>query len=383
MRLVLICASLCFLTGCASEHSVLRHALRTEIEANPRAVGILIAVLISIIIVLLLAVAVSLRRRRNPPPPERRSFPDWLASVPGTGADLQDLKTYARAVHWTTNDINTLRQTIENDPVISQADKVRRASTLGAFYERWQRESSYQAGGFLDKLMPYVFDNGIGIFLSFFAVAVFLVLAVGMSNSSFFSSLAQVDQARGLITFLVAISAVAVILLTAINIFWGNTQAEFKERFTAAKDLVTLVVGVLGTILGFYFGSVSSDHLLQLSFDKPGSYSSVSAGSNIPVTATAKNGVSPFNFDLLVLDAQGNLISKDAENKQSDKAFISQDIKAPPKPGNYSIVLLLRDSKGQQTKSTVDFIVKDDAGTSTALIPKTAPTGPPGQKDGK
>jgi hypothetical protein len=191
-----------------------------------------------------------------------------------------------------------------------------------------------------------------------------------MSNSSFFSSLAQVDQARGLITFLVAICAVAVILLTAINIFWGN-DAKFDDRFKAAKDLVTLVVGVLGTILGFYFGSASSDHLLQLSFDKPASYSSVIASSKIPVAATAKNGVAPFNFDLLVLDEKGEPASKDAENKQSDKAFISQEIKAPDKPGKYTIVLLLRDTKGQQTKTTVDIVV-----TAAAAAPQAAPAVP-------
>lgn len=352
MRAVLICVSCLLLAGCTSEEWKLRDALRADIAANPQTTAVVIAVLVLFIVVLLLARA----RSRSPATSsvEHRPFPDWLAGASWGTPDVLELRTYSKDMHWTTNDINTLRQTIQNDSVISPADKARRTSTLEALHQRWQGESFSQP--FLTQLMPYVFENGIGIFLSFFGVAVFLVLAIGMSNSSFFSSLAQVDQARGLITFLVAVCAVAVILLTAINIFWGN-NAGFEERFKAAKDLVTMVVGVLGTILGFYFGSASSDHVLQLSFDKPASYSVVTASSNIPVAATAKNGVAPFNFDLLVLDEKGDLTSKNAENKQSDKAFITQEIKAPDKAGKYSIVLLLRDTKGQQTKSSVDIVV--------------------------
>jgi hypothetical protein len=367
MRALLICASFLLLAGCTSEEWKLRNALRADIAANPQTAAIVIAVLILFVVVLLLALAI---RRRAASSVERQPFPDWLAGVSWGTPDVLELQTYSKDVHWTSSDINALRQTIQNDAVISADEKARRTSTLDALHRRWQGESSSQR--LLAQLMHYVFENGIGIFLSVFAVAVFLVLAVGMSNSSFFTSLAQVDQARGLITFLVAICAVAVILLTAINIFWGN-NAGFDERFKAAKDLVTLVVGVLGTILGFYFGSVSSDHLLQLSFDKPASYSAVIASSKIPVTATAKNGVAPFNFDLLVLDEKGDLVSKDAENKQSDKAFITQEIKAPEKPGKYSIVLLLRDTKGQQTKTTVDIVVTAAAAAPAAEPAATAP----------
>lgn len=381
MRSILICTSCLLLAGCTYERWTLPPALqsdlgklRADIAANPQTTAFLITILFVCILYLSFALARA-RRRTVAGPGQRQSFPGWLANIQDSAPEVVELQTYSTAVHWTSNDINALRQTIENDPVIPQNEKMRRASTLGALYQRWQSESAQ--GGFATQLMHYVFANGIGIFLSVFAVAVFLVLAVGMSNSSFFTSLAQVDQARGLITFLVAICAVAVILLTAINIFWGN-DAKFDDRFKAAKDLVTLVVGVLGTILGFYFGSVSGDHLLQLSFEKPTSYSTVVAGSTVAVTATAKNGVAPFNFDLLVLDDNGNVKLKAADNKQSDKAFISQEIKAPESPGKYSIVVLLRDTKGQQTRSTVDIVV-----TAAAAVPAAAPAGNAGQSGGR
>jgi hypothetical protein len=355
MRVVLICASLCFLTGCASEpgRKLEFGALGFEFAATERAVGILISALVIIVIALFLALV--LRRRRDDRASQGQPFPEWLASVPGADPDLQELKKYSSDVHWNTDDLAALRSTIENDALISQADKVRRASTLGAFHDRWS-ESSHQ-GRLLAQLLHDVFENGIGIFLSLFALAVFISLAFGLSNSSFFSSLAQVDQARGLITFLVAVCAVAVIMLTAINIFWGN-DAKFDERFKAAKDLVTLVVGVLGTILGFYFGSLTGDRLLQLSLDTPSSYSVVTTGSDIDLRATAKSGTPPYHFDLLVVDAESRLLSKEADNEQSDSGLISKKIKAPQTLGKHSIILLLRDAKGLQTKGSADFIVQ-------------------------
>jgi hypothetical protein len=371
MRAALICASFCFLTGCASGpgHSLKLNALGFELAANERAVSLLIVAILFIVIAILL-----FRRHRSVRPAHGQSFPDWLAGLPGADADLQDLKTYASAVHWTSNDLNTLRATIETDGAISQADKVRRASVLGTYYDRWQNQPAHQGGRLLAQLLHDVFENGIGIFLSLFALAVFITLAVGLSNSSFFGSLAQVDQARGLITFLVAVCAVAVILLTAINIFWGN-NATFNDRFAAAKDLVTLVVGVLGTILGFYFGTLTSERLLQLSFDSPASYSVVATGSDINVRATARNGASPYNFDLLVVDAEGKPVSKSVDNKQSDNSSIREDIKAPTAPGKYSIILLLRDAKGLQTKASLDFVVKSAPDASKDAAPQ--PSGPP------
>jgi hypothetical protein len=373
MRAALICASFCLLTGCASRpgNNQKLSLWGFEFAASQSARNYLLLVLF--LAVIGLSAILAFRGRQNVRVVHGPSFPDWLAGVAGPDADLRDLMMYSRAVHWTSNDLGQLRASIANDGAINQGEKDRRTRTLEAAYHRWQSETP-QGGRLLAQLLDKVFDNGIGIFLSLFALAVFITLAVGLSNSSFFSSLAQVDQARGLITLLVAVCAVAVILLTAINIFWGNT-ATFEERFKAAKDLVTLVVGVLGTILGFYFGTLSGERLLQLGFDSPASYSVVAAGSTVNVSATARNGSSPYNYDLLVVDAEGKLVSKTADNKQSDNSLIREDVKAPPKEGKYSIILLLRDAKGQQTKGSLDFIVKTAEGAAKDAAAPVA--GPP------
>jgi hypothetical protein len=355
MRVLLICAGFCLLAGCAAEpeKKLQFDGLIVEFAASQRAVSVLIWLLVILVIVL---AAVLMLRRRQDRSAQSQAFPAWLAGLPGSDSDIAELKVLSSG--WSaSDDLVALRAHIDSNTGLTQDQKLKHATTLGALYQRWRNESS-QEGHLLGQLMRAVFDNGIGIFLSLFALAVFISLAFGLSNSSFFSSLAHVDQARGLITFLVAVCAVAVIMLTAINIFWGN-QASFEDRFKAAKDLVTLVVGVLGTILGFYFGSLTGERVLQLSLDAPSSYSVVTAGSDIDLRATAKSGTPPYQYDILLVDADSK-VTKTADNLRSDNGSISKKFSAPQSPGKHSVVLLVRDAKGLQTKESTDLIVQAD-----------------------
>ena len=65
-------------------------------------------------------------------------------------------------------------------------------------------------------------------------------------------------QARGLITFLFAFATIAIMLLVAITTFW-MPKDDVQVRFEKAKDLLTILIAVIGTILGFYFGTLAAD----------------------------------------------------------------------------------------------------------------------------
>jgi hypothetical protein len=86
----------------------------------------------------------------------------------------------------------------------------------------------------------------------FFAGAV-LIYGI-FFRPEFLTSLASADYARGLVTFLFAFATIAVVLITAIATFWVGSD-EVEKRGTLAKEILAILIGIMGTILGFYFGS--------------------------------------------------------------------------------------------------------------------------------
>jgi hypothetical protein len=121
-------------------------------------------------------------------------------------------------------------------------------------YGRWEAQRE-QVGGLLAALAR----NAGTLFLALFGLIVASAIVFGLFiNPSFLNLMAATDKARGLITFLFAFATIAIIILIAIATFWMSKD-DVEIRFSKAKDLLTIIIGVLGTILGFYFGQIVSD----------------------------------------------------------------------------------------------------------------------------
>lgn len=99
------------------------------------------------------------------------------------------------------------------------------------------------------------FQTGtIALVLSALIIAAVIVYGIFIRDG-FLELIANRDQARGLITFLFAFGTIAVILIISISVFWARID-EVEKRVGIAKDVLTILIGIFGTILGFYFGSV-------------------------------------------------------------------------------------------------------------------------------
>lgn len=71
------------------------------------------------------------------------------------------------------------------------------------------------------------------------------------SGAAFFE---HATKARGLITFSVAIVTVAIALIMVFYLVFGDgDKDQIKDRFTFGKDILMVFVGILGTIMGFYY----------------------------------------------------------------------------------------------------------------------------------
>jgi hypothetical protein len=64
--------------------------------------------------------------------------------------------------------------------------------------------------------------------------------------------LAHVEYARGLITYILAAGTIAIALALVVGALLGGE--ENKDNFTRGKEVLTVLIGVFGTILGFYKG---------------------------------------------------------------------------------------------------------------------------------
>jgi hypothetical protein len=110
-----------------------------------------------------------------------------------------------------------------------------------------------------------------------FAVTITFVytLANGISDVR---QLADKDVARGLITFVIAIGTVAIAIMMAVT---AMVTRDFDKRIAAGKEVLAILVGVLGTIVGFYYGAT-----LKTDLPQPGATTPAAQISSTPVELT-------------------------------------------------------------------------------------------------
>jgi len=176
-------------------------------------------------------------------------FASWLHDLNAEDPDLTALKAFA-AGHtpswpfWSDDPADYLRA-IRAAPNLANRDQL--TDALTKYFVHW-RGTQVSEGMSSGKIALIV----VGL-------AFVVLMAGGLFFSDFYSSLARTEQVRGLITFLFVLVATSIILVFALGIFWVDNSDDVTKRFTAAKDLLTIVVGIVGTIMGFYFGTATGD----------------------------------------------------------------------------------------------------------------------------
>jgi hypothetical protein len=88
-----------------------------------------------------------------------------------------------------------------------------------------------------------------------FIVLGLIVYGITEKDQQFLTNLANKEVARGLITFLVALATVGIAILLAISALVLTEGDAGDKRFDRGKQVLSVLIGVLGTIVGFYFGA--------------------------------------------------------------------------------------------------------------------------------
>ncbi|MER9419382.1 hypothetical protein NKI95_26070 [Mesorhizobium sp. M0306] len=90
------------------------------------------------------------------------------------------------------------------------------------------------------------------------------------------------------------------IVLVAVSTFWMGPE-DVKLRFPLGKDLLAIIIGVLGTILGFYYGSAgfgtAAPQALTIS-ELAWNQESLPSGSKASIAGKLSGGTPPYQVEL-------------------------------------------------------------------------------------
>jgi hypothetical protein len=167
------------------------------------------------------------------------------------------------------------------------------------------------------------------------------------------SGMARADYARGLITYIFAVVTIGIAVALVLSALTSQNPAKKTDaRFQRGKEVLSLLLGVFGTIVGFYFGSET----IKANAPTPFAVSSMDltpqpATLTTPrtVRAVVTGGTPPFRFGI----GQGEE-KVDASDLVAEGGWIVKEMRlaAPPGGSGYSIHLVVEDAGGGRAEQT-------------------------------
>jgi putative Ca2+/H+ antiporter (TMEM165/GDT1 family) len=295
-------------------------------------------------------------------------FSVWLKNQDSArDADLRELREFANGhtAVWPSggNDVGPYLEAVAGHASDEQRNKL--LTSLARSYANWkvtEVPSSNSPPGWISRFAEALSTHLSSVMLTIFGILAAGVILVGIFKGDFLTSLAQPSQARGFITFLFAFSTIAIFLLIAITTFWMEKD-EVEARFAKAKDLLTILIGIFGTILGFYFGSLAADtNTLSLANMVVPSFV-VTAGDSTTISATVLGGSAPVTYDLTFNDPTGAVVTDRLamRDKPVVGGAIAQSITIPAdvsKAAGVTFTLIVHDARGNRAQQTGTLFVQ-------------------------
>lgn len=224
------------------------------------------------------------------------SFAAWLHENKDIHTDLAPLLGFADAnaarwPYWSDEAVDYMGAIRAINP--PEQDKL--TALVVKYYAVWKSEQKSPT------FLEIIYSNFGKIVLVGFGIYFANLLHKGL----LLDTLDNPEQVRGMVTFFFVLVTTSIILLFALGIFWLQDNESVKARFEAAKDLLTIVIGVLGTIMGFYFGTATNGTanfaLLNTSLTPP----VITAGQSATLVSQVSGGAKPYKYSLVFTDATG------------------------------------------------------------------------------
>lgn len=211
-------------------------------------------------------------------------------------------------------------------------------------------------------------ENGFSTFVNpiviislliLFAVFVLIGAAIVGYDKGVLVGMARVEFARGLITYLFAVVTIGTAVVLVVSALTGTESDAHKERFQRGKEILSLLLGVFGTIVGFYFGSEVARGQNQVSVIQVAplhlSAQSGTAGSSINIDTFLSGGVPPYRVGI-GFDAEEVQLSE----KVDSSGWFSKAVSLPKVSADQAVTIhvVVEDAEGHRGEKFAPVIVK-------------------------
>ena len=179
-------------------------------------------------------------------------------------------------------------------------------------------------------------------------------------------SLADVAVARGLITFFFTIGTIGIAFVMIASLFVSSLEGPLlKQRFDSGKEILTALIAILGTVVGFYFGSQSSERAATAIDIQPIAVSNAAPKpeETVQISTLASGGEAPYRYSIAFHGPEGDTeLAKELPvitDKDSPSGFISEKISIPRQAAGKSISydLLVTDAGKHATSLSGEKLV--------------------------
>jgi uncharacterized membrane protein YfcA len=212
-------------------------------------------------------------------------------------------------------------------------------------------------------------------------LAVLIFLGFELNDATFLARLASQDAARGLITFLIVVSASALFIILGVSTIVESDTPDADKRFDRGRQILTMLVGILGTIVGFYYGSAVNSAAVPMKIpDLKVDTTLVAKGDKFTISGTIAGGKAPYIYSISFSPAINAppITDKKTSGPISEKIDVTSDLKEDVE---YTVVVKDADGKSETFKGDKKISPKVAAGNATGPSGGrggSGPSGPPG-----
>jgi hypothetical protein len=204
-----------------------------------------------------------------------------------------------------------------------------------------------------DNNRPQGFHNPVIVLATLLALSVIALIAAAVFgiDKGVLRNMASPEYARGLITFLFAVVTIGSALVLIVSGLIGSNDEVSDKQFQRGKEVLSLLLGVFGTIVGYYFGSIHTAGSATVSLRVSGLEvvpAVAPAGSPVTAKALLAGGTPPYRYTLHFEAGERKPITQVTEN-----GVIAEQIAVPQsQSGKLRLLLTAEDALGREIEAT-------------------------------